>query len=248
MSTITEIHYNKTGKVSDKWETYLSSYDNLFYDFKNKHLNLLEVGVRNGGSLETWAEYFKNAKNIIGCDIDPRCKNLTYDDERVKVIVEDIKSKNTYEKINSYCDTLDIIIDDGSHNSIDILETFVNYFPMLNPGGVFVVEDTHTLYWKEWNNEKNNPFNAYIFFKKLIDVINFEFWKNEDTIENLFKEFFISHVPAFIKEGWIESIEFRNSLIIVKKSKPPLLSTLGKRIVRGTVELEGNNDLSHNQA
>lgn len=248
MSTITNLHFNKTGKVSDKWESYLTCYDKLFHDLKTKPINILEVGIRNGGSLETWAEYFKNAINIIGCDIDSRCNLLTYSDNRIKVIVDDVKSNNTYSKINSFCSNLDIVIDDGSHNSIDILETFVNYFPMLNPGGIFVIEDTHTLYWKEWNNERNNPFNAYIFFKKLIDVINFEFWKNESTIEDLFKEFFVREVPVFLKEGWIESIEFRNSLIIIKKSIPPLRNTLGKRIVRGDVELEGNDDLSHNQA
>lgn len=248
MSSILNIHLNKTGKVSDKWSSYLDTYDNLFYELKYKNINLLEVGVRNGGSLETWAEYFKNAENIIGCDIDPLCNNLQYTDERIKVIVKDIKSDETYNAIFNLTDNLDIVIDDGSHCSVDILHTFVNYFPKLNPGGIFVIEDTHTLYWREWNNELNNPFNAYKFFKKLIDVINFQFWKNESTLEDLFSDFIISGpLPDFITSGWIESIEFKNSIIIIKKAKQANIESLGKRIVRGTIELGNNNDISFNE-
>ena len=73
-NSIKEIHIQKTGKVSDKWSSYLDYYDTVFFSRKNESINLLEIGVQNGGSLETWAEYFKNAKNIIGCDIDEKCK------------------------------------------------------------------------------------------------------------------------------------------------------------------------------
>jgi len=246
--TIKQIHNSKTGKISDKWSSYLDTYDELFLKFKNKEINLLEIGVQNGGSLETWASYFKNANFVVGCDIDPKCKQLTYNDPRIKLIVNNINNKETYQVISNNCNSLDIIIDDGSHISTDILESFVTYFPLLNPGGVYVIEDTHTLYWKEWNDEINMKFNAYIFFKKIIDVINIQFWEKEKSLDSYFSDFFVNgNIPSFINEGWIESVEFKNSLIIIKKSLSPNRYGLGQRLVTGSIGLVNDNVIKHHQ-
>ena len=42
------------GKSSDKWELYLLEYDRLFSAYRNKPINILEIGVQNGGSLEIY--------------------------------------------------------------------------------------------------------------------------------------------------------------------------------------------------
>lgn len=248
MTTIREIHLHKTNKVSDKWSSYLDTYDKIFEEFKYKPINIFEIGIQNGGSLETWGEYFKNAKNIIGCDVEPLCNLLKFSDKRIKLIVNDIKAESTYKIINSWVDDLDIVIDDGSHQSIDILEAFGKYFPMLTPGGVYVVEDTHTLYWKDWNSELNNKFNAYIFFKKLIDSINIQFWEKEMSLEEYYSDFFESgKLPFFIQDGSIESIEFKNSMIIIRKAKVADRNGLGKRVVTGTKDLVNYNVKEHHQ-
>ena len=244
--SIRNIHLQKTGKVSDKWSSYLDYYDNAFSSKKDENINLLEVGVQNGGSLETWAEYFTNAKNIIGCDIDEKCKSLIFDDQRIKLVVSDIKTKYAYQEITKYCSDFDIIIDDGSHFSLDILTTFVTFFPLLKPGGIYVVEDTHTLYWQSWGGERNNKHNAYIFFKKIIDVINHQFWSAEASIDAFYSDFFArGHTPSFILDGWIDSVEFRNSLITIKKAKYATKDGLGERFVTGNVALVHNNVLEH---
>ena len=81
--TLTQIHCENTGKVSDKWSSYVQYYDQIFLPLKLEQINILEIGVQNGGSLETWAQYFPNAAHIIGCDIDPSCEQLTYTEERI---------------------------------------------------------------------------------------------------------------------------------------------------------------------
>ena len=82
------------------------------------------------------------------------------------------------------------------------------------------------------------------FLKKLIDVINMQFWQAERSVEEYFKDFFVSgYLPEFITNGTIESIEFRNSLIIVRKSKIPNIQSLGKRLVTGTESLVNTNVL-----
>jgi hypothetical protein len=241
-TAITDIHMSKTGKVSDKWSSYLAYYDKLFLEKRNDPINLLEIGIQNGGSLETWAKYFNNAQNIIGCDIDENCHQLTYDDPRIKLIVADCNSLYTYQQITKHCRDLDIVIDDGSHRSVDIINSFVTYFEIMKPGGVYVVEDTHTLYWQDWGGELTNGLNAYIFFKKLIDVVNHQFWEKEMLLEKYMSDFFHpSRVPSFITDGWIESVEFRNSIITIRKALRPTKNGLGERLVTGTKALVNRN-------
>ena len=82
-----------------------------------------------------------------------------------------------------------------------------------------------------------NEFSAYNFFKKLIDVINIQFWGNELSIEVYFRTFFsLGQMPRFINDGWVESIEFRNSIIIIRKSLVPTHEKLGDRVITGSNE------------
>lgn len=161
--TVEELHRNKTGKVSDKWASYLPFYDNLFGRLQEAEVSLLEIGVQNGGSLETWGQYFGNASNIIGCDIDNKCGQLTYADARIRIVVGDANELATFNKICELCRRYDIVIDDGSHKSRDIINSFLLYFPLLRPGGIYVVEDAHALYWNEAGGGILNESAAYNF-------------------------------------------------------------------------------------
>ena len=232
--SIEEIHKQNIGKVSDKWSSYLAVYDELFEKYRIEKLSLLEIGVQNGGSLETWKTFFENASVLIGCDIDKLCGNLRYDDSRVHVVVGDVNQSNTFDKIINISDSFDIVIDDGSHQTNDIISSFLIYFPLVKPGGVYVIEDTHTLYLNKWGGGILNEFSAYSFFKKLIDVINIQFWNDQISIDVFFRTFFsMNQIPLFIKEGWVESIEFRNSMIIIKKSVVGEIEKLGDRVITG---------------
>lgn len=229
-----EIHKNKTGKVSDKWDLYLDYYDNLFQCYRNNPVSILEIGVQNGGSLETFATYFKNAEHIIGCDINKKCERLVYQDERIKVVIGDVNEIETKKSIFSINNQFDFVIDDGSHISLDILKSFLNYFPAIKPGGVYVIEDTHALYRKKYGGGVLNEFSAINFFKKLIDVINYEWWLDDVSLDNYLAAFFPRGVPQFINDGWVDSLEFHNSIIVIHKAKLPTHKKLGPRHICGT--------------
>lgn len=232
-----EIHKAKTGKVSDKWESYLRHYDNLFATYRDQEIALLEIGIQNGGSLDTYCEYFKNCKILVGCDINVNCSKLNYEDNRVKVVVGDANSDATFQEIVNLQNIFDIVIDDGSHISMDIINSFIRYFPLVSPGGVYVIEDTHTLYSQNFGGGLLNEFSAYNFFKKLIDVVNFQWWSDHFKMEDYLSTFFLRGIPEFILQGWIESIEFKNSVITIKKSTQSGHDKLGPRIIRGTQAL-----------
>ncbi len=231
--TIDGLHRTKTGKVSNKWSSYLSYYDELFSSRKDDPIRLFEIGIQNGGSLETWSSYFKNAQSITGCDIDEKCRQLKYDDPRVSVIVGNANTTSIFQEAIAK-GPFDVIIDDGSHLSEDILASFLNYFPTLAPGGIYVVEDTHAVYQRAATNIHNKA-NALDFFKALTDVVNYQFWFSDEKIENLLAPYMGCAVPAFLTAGWIHSVAFQNSIVTIRKALSPNHHKLGDITISGDV-------------
>lgn len=212
--------------LADKWESYLDVYSRLFVPYKSAQVRILEVGVMNGGTLDVLAAYFPNATEIVGVDIDPRCGGLTFTDPRIRVVVGDIKTI----AIDGW---FDIIIDDGSHISEDVIKTFAFCFPMLQLGGLYVIEDLHASYWQGWGGGLHTPASSMSFLKRLVDYINIEHWRIPADP--------ISHVGAlyevdFVHLEEIHSMEFVNSMCIIRKEGKED-NALGKRIVSGTQEL-----------
>lgn len=111
-------------------------YSDKFSNLRNQHLNILEIGIHRGYSLNMWREYFPNA-NITGVDIkkvDVECKGCN-------LIFGDATNQKTFYGI----DHLDIVIDDGSHKLKHQLKTFDILFPKLRSGGVYIIEDIFDL-------------------------------------------------------------------------------------------------------
>ena len=55
------------GKVSIKYDSYLKLYDQIFQQHYDCQINLLEIGVQNGGSLEIYTSLFAKIKNFTLC-------------------------------------------------------------------------------------------------------------------------------------------------------------------------------------
>jgi SAM-dependent methyltransferase len=232
--TLLDLHIGKAGKVSDKWEAYFHAYERLFSPLRDQAVNLLEIGVQNGGSLEVWSQYFANAAQIIGCDVDPKCANLQYVDPRIEVVVGDATAKRTRMQVMEICDSFDIVIDDGSHLSSDIVNAFLSYFPLLKPGGLYVVEDTHALYRPVPGGGVLSGTSAQQFFKHCAELINLEHWEGQLPVETLMSTFIPrrEEFPTWLALGGIESIEFRNSMVSVRKAESR--TALGRRMIGGS--------------
>jgi hypothetical protein len=226
-----------TGHVSDKWESYFLVYDLYFSKFRNKKINLLEIGVQNGGSLDVWSDYFKIANLIVGSDMDLNCKNLNFKDKRIKLILGDIKKKDTRRKIVSLADGFDIIIDDGSHKAEDINSSFLFFYSYLNPGGLYLIEDLHCSYWKNFGGGLLNKKSPIDLLKLFVDIINFESWgmtfKRLSTLKFGYARTKKSISIRNFRD--IESIHFHNSICVIKKGHGP--NSIGKRVVSGNKAL-----------
>jgi tetratricopeptide (TPR) repeat protein len=120
-------------------QNYLHVYERLFAPFRHDPIELLELGIANGGSLRTWQRYFSAAR-IIGVDINRSCK--AYAGERIMVhIGSQADPKLLATLAATYHPT--VIIDDGSHRPEHIFVSFQHLFAALKAGGYYVIEDLH---------------------------------------------------------------------------------------------------------
>lgn len=233
--TVSGLYAEHLGFVSDKWASYLPVYDRWFASYQDAPIRLLEVGVQNGGSLQIWAKYFANAKKIVGCDINPDCAQLTYDDARVGLVLGDVKAATVREKILAHSEMYDIIIDDGSHKNADIIKTFKYFYERLAPGGIYVIEDLHCSYWAKWHGGLWRADSAMEFLKSLTDLPNLESW-GVNWLPHMWIGKFKSlsrFRPADYAD--IESISFYNSMCLIVKGKGT--NTIGSRVVSGSLAL-----------
>jgi Glycosyltransferase WbsX/Domain of unknown function (DUF4214) len=246
-----------TGKVSDKWDIYISEYDRLFQPYRDQPVRLLEIGIQNGGSLEVWNKYFAKAKQIVGADIDPACEQLTFDDPKIAVVVADANTDDAEQRILAESNGFDLIIDDGSHQSGDIVRSFARYFKHLADGGLYIAEDLHCSYWQDFEGGIFQPYSSIAFFKRLADTVNYEHWGIEKTRTSLLQGFADTYLFNLEENllAQIHSVEFINSVCVVRKEKKQN-NSLGIRFIAGNealiwdgaLQLHGSSGLKQNQA
>lgn len=234
LPSLVELVNSHSGKVTDKWSSYIIEYNRLFEPYRHREVCLFEIGVQNGGSLEIWSQYFPHARLLLGCDLDNVCRGLSYEDKRVQVVVGDANAAATCDKILSLVPCYDLIIDDGSHTSSDIVKSFALYFGALSEGGSYVVEDLHCSYWSDFQGGLLNPFSSIHFFKSLCDIVNHQSWGLALSRQDLLKDFSERYGADFSESllAQVHSVEFLNSLCVIRKASADH-NTLGIRVVRG---------------
>ena len=248
--SLLEIHLQDIKYCSDKWEQYFHQYELEIGCYREtKKIRLLEIGVQNGGSLQCWSEYFGIDSEIVGIDIDSKTSFLEYEGS-IKNYVGDATDPDWLNLFHKKEADFDIIIDDGSHVSDDIIKTFVLLFEKIKPGGTYIVEDLHACYWKSHRGgipSDTTVTSAITFFKEIIDYINSEHWIGECRY-NIAREIPLLNQQIEQREHLrkllhsIESIKFSNSMVFIKRSNS-IYSALGKRIVANKRALVNDDPL-----
>jgi len=237
MDSLRSIYTHHNDLISDKWESYLEVYESLLTPFReNENISLLEIGVQNGGSLQIWKRFFGEHSRIIGCDIDTECLKIDFKIRGIEFFLGDITSPETLADLSSACKNFDIVIDDGSHVSSDIISTFINIFPKIKSGGLYIVEDLHCAYWSDFEGGLKYDLSSVNFFKCIVDIVNFEHWGVPITRGQFLKPF-VGDIPLIDEMlSDVYSVMFYNSMCVVKK-KPAQLNVLGARLIVGGSEL-----------
>ena len=221
------------GKLAHKYSLYLDVYDRVLAPYRDRPIVMLEVGVQNGGSLELWAKYFGAARALIGCDANPACAALAFGDPRIELLIGPINSPPVYRAIASRA-PIDVFIDDGSHHSRDIVNSFCNYFQHVKAGGIYIVEDLHCGYFPDWGGGLAEAAGAMGFLKLLVDGMHHSYWKHQASFEALVAPF----LPGGARMDTslaadISSIAFFDSLCVIEKRPSGMPAGVGEPVVAG---------------
>ena len=202
---------------------YLNVYETYLQYFKDKPINMLEIGYggyenpnRGGESIQTWLEYFP--KGTVTCleyyDKHYRCDRYNY-------FKGDQSNIDNLEELGEKYGPFDLIVDDGSHQSAHIITSFKCLFPnFLKDGGLYIVEDTVTSYLNVCRGSTGNPTadtTTMGFFTKEVHGLFHRSFDNNHEIQHLKKEF----CKPYSK--FLSFIHFYHELVLIGKGESAII-------------------------
>ena len=136
---------------------YTSLYNALLLPLKFWPMTLLEIGIgtmlpgnssmkgympdsyQPGASLRAWRDFFPKGE-IHGMDVQQDC--LISEPRIATHLCDSTDADSCRAWIDAHPDlAFDVIVDDGSHWDVHQLATLRNLFPLVRPGGFYVIED-----------------------------------------------------------------------------------------------------------
>jgi len=214
MRTLNEIAIELGTDKSSLVHNYVEKYEKFLSEYREKEFKLLEIGVDKGHSVKMWKEYFTKAQ-IYAIDI----LDLTHmSEERVSIILGSQNDVKFLEGISDKYGPFDIIIDDGSHINEDMEISFVTLFPLLKPGGFYIVEDMHACYWPWVQKDINRNFTNVI--KQLLDHTNSSGKSGCAERKNDNQDAVVNQRLMGEMDWWdtqIESVHMYRSIVFIKK-------------------------------
>lgn len=166
--------------------------------------NIFELGLWEAGSLAFWFEILQPQKHV-GIDLKPESKNPYLEryiaqrqlGDRLKIYWNTDQSDTTrlLEIVRQeYNEPLDLVIDDASHFYEQTKVSFECLFPLLRPGGLYIIEDWA---WFHWKNCEIDHFKNRIPLTRLV----FELCETAGSSRNLIDEITIHRGFIVIKRG-----------------------------------------------
>lgn len=167
---IEDLFWSNTGTIVHKWHHYLPIYHRYFSQFRGTPVKMLEIGVSKGGSLKLWRDYFGAQAVIFGIDIDPSCATLDGQHGAVRIGSQD--DADFLRRVVAEMGGVDLVLDDGSHVGRHIRASLDVLFPLLSENGIYMIEDLHTAYWRNYDGGQLSPHNFMKVVKQLVDDIH----------------------------------------------------------------------------
>jgi hypothetical protein len=159
-----------TDKASQHHD-YLRFYESRFAYLRNEKFTFIEIGVFKGASVAMWGDYFPNA-TIVGIDYKADCAQ--YASNRVNIEIGNAADTDFLRSVVNKYGAPTIVIDDGSHRWDHQIIALQTYFPLLKPGGHFVIEDIDTSFeahLKQARFQGESEISAFDYIYKLSRVL-----------------------------------------------------------------------------
>lgn len=217
IETLDELSIKYETDKSSKFHNYCTEYDFFLNRFRDKKINLLEIGVGSGGSIKMWLDYFRHPDTeIIGLDLN---ENPNIINSRYKHIMGNQIDTSIFNDLNGF----DIIIDDGSHFGEHQVITFEMLFNKVKSGGLYIVEDVATSYWPHLFGN----INFVTYSQQYIDDVNYNGVMNEIPTEIYSFNNWTARSSTFLEQTFknkdlkrkidVKSIYYGNGFIIFFK-------------------------------
>jgi 23S rRNA U2552 (ribose-2'-O)-methylase RlmE/FtsJ len=216
MLSLEEIFRKYDTDKGPDFHNYCRQYEDLLKNYRDKNVKYLEIGVFNGGSIKAMNKVFKNNTCIVGVDIDEKCKQYEDIENHIYIEIGDATNDKFINEILRKYGTFDIILDDGSHINRDVIKSFELLFPLLNDGGLYIVEDT--ICYKSQSHLNNNYQNHLDYFYSFVPFLNQ--WRHDSTEgikDHCVDPFKIMKKTDNVFEYSIDKIEFGCSYIAIHK-------------------------------
>jgi hypothetical protein len=170
MGSLYEYFEKEDHRIIDKWSHYFDLYERYFSKYKDRDINILEIGVSHGGSLQMWKNYFGKGAHIYGVDINPLCKN--FEEEGIEIFIGSQADRRFLQDLRKRIPKVDILIDDGGHMMNQQIITFEELFDHVKDDGIYLCEDLHTSYWTTHGGGYRRRGTFIEYSKNLIDCIH----------------------------------------------------------------------------
>jgi SAM-dependent methyltransferase len=208
--------------------------------------NILELGIWDGGSTAMWFECLR-PKKLVAIDIKTKGDSEYF---RQYVASKGLKNRiKTYwgtDQADSdslraivareYTGSLDLVIDDASHLYEPTKASFETLFPLLRPGGLYVIEDWA---WGHWEGFDVGPMGS-----ELTQLL-FELIEARGSRTGLISDIGVFHNFVVVERGDVEVTEpeaFRIHKQIYRRPQMPapasdLIQALRSQLVTAGSEI-----------
>ena len=186
-----------------KYTNFFDIYDRYLGSLRDRPIRMIEIGVQHGGSLQMWKKYLHPDSVVIGIDIYAACKK--YEENGIQIFIGDQSDPEFLAQVIAETGPVDFVLDDGSHIPRHQIASFEYLFRHgLNNGGVYMVEDCFTSYWRRFGGGLRKRGTFIEYSKNVIDELNY--WHLENP-------------PA--QRSWrtdmVEAVEFHSAVVAFRK-------------------------------
>lgn len=158
---------------TDKWEHgYTPYYEIHLGPRRLQSMTVFEIGVGGykqlapGGSLAVWRDFLLRS-TIIGVDISEKDVHLG---NRVIFERADQSKEGELQRVVDRHGIPNIVIDDGSHIAEHIRASFEFFWPLMDAGSLYIIEDLSTSYYPDFGGgNPPPPTSAVGLLQELVD-------------------------------------------------------------------------------
>lgn len=153
---------------TSKYSNYLPLYDLVLATLRDDPV-LLEIGVANGGSMETWRRLLGAGATIIGIDLNPAATRLA--EEGFTIHTLDTGCQDAWDELSRrYPEGVDLLVDDGGHTNAQQIAAVTRGVDLVRDGGWIVLEDVHASFMRYFGNP--GPFSTAAFLSRVADDLH----------------------------------------------------------------------------